>query len=1171
MEHAGFVHLHCHTEYSLLDGANKVDKLFQRIKMLKQPAVAMTDHGNMFGAVEFYREAISHGIKPIIGCEIYVAPTSRFEKKGVDRGPKEYNNHLILLAMNRDGYRNLCKLVSLGYMEGFYYKPRIDKELLKELNGGLIALSACLQGEVSQALSSGNVEKAKTAAESYLSIFGDRYYIEIQDNKLAEQEKVNRLLVEMARDLSIPVVATNDCHYGERDDFHAHDVLLCVQTGKTVTDDNRLKLETDELYLKSAEEMIGGFDYCPGAVERTLEIAERCHVEMEFGKYHFPTYTPPKEISLDDYLDELARSGLKERLADIEEPELRASYLERLEYELEVIKRMQFPGYFLVVADFINYAKQNGIPVGPGRGSSAGSLVAYALKITDLDPIRHVLLFERFLNPERRSMPDIDVDFCIRGRAQVIQYVKDKYGADRVAQIATFGTLKAKAAIKDVGRALGFTFAETDMIAKLIPAPKQGFDYPLTESMKMEPRLPELMKSDPRVKTLIEHALRLEGLVRHASTHAAGVVLSNLPLVDHLPLFVDKEGGIVTQFDMSCVEKIGLVKFDFLGLKTLTLIHDCLKLIESTQGVKIDLERLPLDDKKTYRLLCKGNTTGVFQLESTGIREMTVKIRPNCFEDLVAILALYRPGPLDSGMAEEYIKRKHGKENFKYLHPHLEPVLKDTYGVIVYQEQVMQIAQILGGYTMGDADILRRAMGKKDPEEMAAQRERFVEGARKKNIDEKTATEIFDQMETFARYGFNKSHSAAYALVSYQTAYLKSHYPVEFMAALMTSEMGDTDKVIKNLAECREKGIEVLAPDINESRSDFTPVGAKVRFGLAAVKSVGEKAVEVILESRRRDGAFQSLFDFCRRVDLTAVNRRVIENLINCGAFDSTQVSRARMIGALDEAIRAGQAHQRDEASNQIDIFSLLGTPGKGQNRPGDVYPQVKEWSQQELLVFEKEALGFYITGHPLDKYDRVIKRVISGTAAGIKERPVAGEVKLAGVVSALKLRNTKKGDRYGSFNLEDKTGFLEVIAWPEIYKKSAELLGSDDPIFIKGKLEVGEDRMQIIANEIMPLPEAAAKVRVLANGSPSRNGSSERVHLYVHEAETSAQDLVQLREALLNCPGSSTVILHLLAEGVSETLIELPDQIRVASGPELESIVSKLFGPRISFRALES
>src|SRR5438309_1509795 len=827
MEHSRFVHLHCHTEYSLHDGANKVDKLFERIKSLKQPAVAMTDHGNMFGAVEFYREAMSHGVKPIIGCEIYVAPTSHFEKKGVDKGAKEYNNHLILLAMNKEGYRNLCKLVSLGYMEGFYYKPRIDKDLLRELNGGLIALSACLQGEVSQALNYGVYEKAKAAAETYATIFGDRYYIEIQDNKLAEQEKVNRQLVELAKELSIPVVATNDCHYGERADFHAHDVLLCVQTGKTVSDDNRLKIETDELYLKSADEMNQGFDYCPGAVERTLEIADRCNVDIEFGKYHFPNFTPPKEITLDYYLDELAHQGLEQRLEGITDPDLRKSYVERLEYELDVIKRMQFPGYFLVVADFINYAKESGIPVGPGRGSSAGSLVAYALKITDLDPIRHVLLFERFLNPERRSMPDIDVDFCIRGRAQVIQYVKDKYG------------------------------------------------------------------------------------------------------------------GTVTQYDMSCVEKIGLVKFDFLGLKTLTLIHDCLKLIEITRGETMDVNRLPLDDKKTYRTLCNGNTTGVFQLESTGIREMTVKIRPNCFEDLVAILALYRPGPLDSGMAEEYIKRKHGKEKIKYLHPLLDTILKDTYGVIVYQEQVMQIAQVLGGYTMGDADILRRAMGKKDPQEMASQRERFVEGARAKKIDEKKATEIFDQMETFARYGFNKSHSAAYALVSYQTAYLKTHYPVEFMAGLMTSEMGDTDKVIKNLAECRQKEIEVLAPDINESRADFTPVSDKIRFGLAAVKNVGEKAVEIILQSREKDGPFDSLFDFSRRVDTTAVNRRVIESLIKCGAFDATQVSRARMNGALDDAMKAGQAYQRDLSSNQIDIFAMLGTETKRGKKPGDVYPQV--------------------------------------------------------------------------------------------------------------------------------------------------------------------------------------------------------------------------------------
>jgi DNA polymerase-3 subunit alpha len=1212
MEHSRFVHLHCHTEYSLLDGANKVDKLFQRIKSLKQPAVAMTDHGNMFGAIEFYREAMKQGIKPIIGCEIYVAPTSRFEKKGVDKGPKEYNNHLILLAMNREGYRNLCKLVSIGYMEGFYYKPRIDKELLRELNGGLIALSACLQGELCQALSAGNAEKAKAAAETYASIFNDRYYIEIQDNKLTEQEKVNRLLVELAKDLSIPVVATNDCHYGERADFHAHDVLLCVQTGKTVNEDNRLKMETDELYLKSVEEIKQGFDYCPEAVERTLEIADRCNVEIEFGKYHFPAFTPPKEISLDDYLDELAYSGLEERLEGVSDAAVRKNYEERLKYELDVIKRMQFPGYFLVVADFINYAKKNSIPVGPGRGSSAGSLVAYALKITDLDPIRHVLLFERFLNPERRSMPDIDVDFCIRGRAQVIQYVKDKYGADRVAQIATFGTLKAKAAIRDVGRALGFSFAETDAIAKLIPAPKQGFDYPLTESIKMEPRLQDLMKNDPRVKNLMDHALRLEGLTRHASTHAAGVVLSNLPLVDHLPLFVDKEGGIVTQFDMGSVEKIGLVKFDFLGLKTLTLIHDCLKLIETTRNVKVDLEHLPLDDKKTYRLLCNGNTTGVFQLESTGIREMTVKIRPNCFEDLVAILALYRPGPLDSGMAEEYIKRKHGKEKIKYLHPLSEPILKDTSGVIVSQEQVMQIAQVLGGYSMGDADILRRAMGKKDPEEMAAQRERFVEGAQKKKIDTQRATEIFDQMETFARYGFNKSHSAAYALVSYQTAYLKTHYPVEFMAGLMTSEMGDTDKVIKNLAECRGKEIEVLAPDINESRAHFTPVGDKIRFGLAAVKNVGEKAVEVILESRGKEGPFDSLFDFCRRVDLTAVNRRVVESLIKCGAFDSTQMSRARMFAALDEAIRIGQAFQRDSQSNQIDIFGLLGGGNKATKKPGHIYPEVEEWSVQQSLAFEKEALGFYITGHPLDKYDRVIKKITSGTIAELKEKAAAGDVKMGGVVSALKLRNTKKGDRYGSFNLEDKSGFVEVVAWPDVYRKSVELLNADDPIFVKGRMEVGEDRMQIFANEIVPLAQEVSKARMNggANGKTNVNGDTStrapamvgippgsrgvvlserseskgdgtvapglpaglhRVHLYVRQSEVSSDELVQLRETLLEHQGPCVVSLHLFAPGKGETVIELPDQVRVASTPELEATVQRLFGSRVSFHSLES
>ncbi len=1174
MEHSRFVHLHCHTQYSLLDGANSIGPLMQRVKQLKQPALAMTDHGNMFGAIEFYLAAVRHGIKPIIGCEIYVAPASRFERKGVDRGNREYNNHLILLATNLEGYRNLCKLVTLGYLEGFYYKPRIDKELLKEYNSGLIALSACLQGEVASALSDGQVERAKAAAETYASIFDDRYYLEIQDNKIPEQEKVNRLIIELGKELSLPVVATNDCHYREREDAEAHDVLLCVQTGKTVQDENRLKMATDELFVKPAEAMREGFDYYPEAVELTIEIAQRCNLELEFHQYHFPRFDPPKEISLDGYLDELARSGLAERLqtpqnseSETLNEETKKQYEERLDYELGVIKGMQFSGYFLIVADFINYAKRQGIPVGPGRGSAAGSVVAYALKITDLDPIRHGLLFERFLNPERRSMPDIDVDFCIRGRDQVIRYVKEKYGSDKVAQIATFGTLKAKAAIKDVGRTLGFSFAETDAIAKLIPAPKQGFDYSLPDAIKMEPRLRDLMKSDPRVQTLINHALRLEGLTRHTSTHAAGVVLSNLPLVDYLPLYVDKEGGIVTQFDMGSVEKIGLIKFDFLGLKTLTLIHDGLKLIQTSRGIKIDLDKLPLDDKKTYRLLCSGNTTGVFQLESMGIREMTVRIRPNCFEDLVAILALFRPGPLDSGMTEEYIKRKHGKEKIRYLHPALEPILKDTQGVIVYQEQVMQIAQRLAGYSMGDADILRRAMGKKDPEEMAKQRERFVQGARKNKIDAKKAGEIFDQMETFARYGFNKSHSAAYALISYQTAYLKAHYPVEFMAALMSSEMGNTDKVIKNLAECREKGIVVLPPDINESRADFTVVEDKVRFGLAAVKNVGEKAVEFILERRESEGRLQSLFDFCRRVDLGAVNRRVVESLIKCGAFDATGVSRSRMMAALDDAIKGGQSYQKSRQSNQIDIFDVLphGKKGNGGSKNGESYPEVEEWSTQQLLAFEKESLGFYITGHPLDKYEKAVKKLTSGTIADLRERGSSGQVKVGGVVTALRLRNTKKGERYASFQLEDKSGFLEVLVWPDLYRRCMDTLVLDDPILVQGKLEVGEERVQIIANEILPLAEVSLKAK---KSAAEKNGNG--VHFYIRGSEVTPKELNELYETLLHHPGPCTVYLHLFTPERGETIIELPVHLQVALSPALSEAVERLFGDRITFHPLE-
>ena len=1146
---SNFVHLHCHTQYSLLDGANKIDPLIERAKSLGQPAIAMTDHGNMFGAVEFYRKAVDAGIKPILGCEVYVAPGSRYERQGIDRGNREHNHHLILLAMNEEGYRNLCRLVTHGFTEGFYYKPRVDKELLREFNPGIIALSGCLSGEMAKALTLGSMDQARKVAEDYRAIFDGRYYLEAQDNKLPLQEKVNAGIIELGKELSLPIVATNDCHYLNPEDAHAHDILLCIQTGKGHNDPNRMKMDTEELFVKSTEQMLEGFAHIPEAVDQSVAIADRCEVVLEFGKYHFPHYEAPDSQSLDDYLDACARQGLDHRLKDAGEVD-RDAYRARLDYELDVIKSMQFPGYFLIVADFINYAKDKGIPVGPGRGSAAGSLVAYALRITDLDPIRHNLLFERFLNPERRSMPDIDVDFCIRGRDEVIRYVKEKYGADKVAQITTFGTLKAKAAIRDVGRAVGLSFGETDAIAKLVPASRQGFDCPLSEALKQEPRLNQLADEDPRVANLISHALRLEGLTRHSSTHAAGVVISQMPLMDTLPLYVDRDGGIVTQYDMSSVEKIGLIKFDFLGLKTLTLIHDCLDLIRESRGTAPDLKTVGLDDQEAYGLVGSGNTTGIFQLESTGIRDMSVRIKPNCFEDLVAILALYRPGPLDSGMAEEYIKRKSGQEKTSYLHPALRPILKDTYGVIVYQEQVMQIAQTMANYSLGDADILRRAMGKKDPEEMASQRQRFVEGAHANDIRHEHATAIFDQMETFARYGFNKSHSAAYALVSYHTAYLKAHYPVEFMAALMSSEMGDTDKVIKNLAECREQGIEVLPPDVNEGGAQFTVVGERVRFGLSAVKNVGGKAVEAIKEDRDRTGPFESLFDFCRRVDLKVVNRRVVESLVKCGAFDSTGVYRARLMAALDDALKAGQSTQRDRDSSQFGMFDLLEVP------PSDsmeAYESVEEWSGGQLLAFEKETLGFYITGHPLDRFEESFKRLQVLPANQVRGNGGNGEVTMVGVVTALKLKNTKKGDRYANFNLEDKTGFVDTIAWPDTYRQTADCIGRDDPIRVRGRLDVGEERITFIANDILPLEEACAE----AIAAPASNGPKE-VHFYL--TEDNRAELQAFRDLIVREEGPAFVYLH-MTTAARETKVIGPADFRINPSQALLDTVHRKFG----------
>jgi DNA polymerase-3 subunit alpha len=921
-----FVHLHLHTQFSLLDGANKVKELIPRVKAAGMPACAMTDHGNMFGAVQFSQEATRHGVQPIIGCELYVAPQSRHEKVGrIDDYEAGGNYHLIALAMNREGYRHLCQLVSAGYQEGFHYKPRVDKDLLRELNGGLIVLSGCLRGEVAHHLATGHPERARAAAEELARIFDGRFYLELQDNRLPAQEQVNRELVTLGRALGLPLVGTNDCHYLAPEDAAAHEVLLCIQTGKTRSDERRWKFDTDQLYVKTPEEMAVAFRDLPEAVATTLAIARRCEFELK-QQLQFPVYAVPDGTTLESVLEREARRGLDERLNAHRtldwSPAREQEYEQRLGGELRTITSMGFAGYFLIVADFINWAKGQGIPVGPGRGSAAGSLVAYALRITDLDPIEHGLLFERFLNPERISLPDIDVDFCFVRRDEVIRYVREKYGADRVAQIITFGTLKGKQAIKDVGRVLDFTYAETDRFAKLYPQPKQGKDFPLEAALRMEPRLQELRDAGERERHLFDLALRLEGLLRHASKHAAGIVISERPLTHDVPLFVDKDGAVMTQYPYTDLEAVGLIKFDFLGLKNLTLIDGVVRRIRAGRGVEIDVGSLPLDDPATYRLLVAADTVGVFQMESGGMRRLLVQLKPSCFADIVAALALYRPGPLDSGMVEQFIKRKHGKEPIRYLHPALETILRDTYGVIVYQEQVMQIAQALAGHTLGDADNLRRAMGKKKKEVMAGERRRFLAGVKATGAaDDRLAGEIFDQMETFAAYGFNKSHSAAYALITYQTAYLKAHYPTEFMAGLLSLEAGDTDSTYKNIAECRDRGITILPPDVNESQEDFTAGGGTIRFGLGAVKGVGSKAIEAILAARV-EGPFTSLHDFCLRVRGSLVNRRVVESLVKCGAFDSIERHRARLLAGLDEVLRWATVRADDQSTAQISLFA---------------------------------------------------------------------------------------------------------------------------------------------------------------------------------------------------------------------------------------------------------
>jgi DNA polymerase III subunit alpha len=1155
MKHANFVHLHLHTQFSLLDGAIRLDDLFDKAHEFRMPALAITDHGSMFGALEFYQHALRAGVKPIIGCEVYVAPGSRFEKAG--KGISEASFHLILLAKNLVGYRNLLKLVSSGYFEGFYYRPRVDKEILRKHNEGLIALSACLQGEVPFHLVSGDEKKACAAAEELKSIFPDRrFYLELQENMIPEQKKANAGLMRMAQKLSLPLVATNDCHYLKKEDAKAHEVLLCIQTGKTLKDPDRMRFSTEEFFFRSAEEMESLFSFCPESLQNTLEIAERCNLELKLNELQFPQFQIPDGETLDSFLDKSARKGLAERLTElrakgtIQEP-AEEKYRQRLQNELAMIHKMGFAGYFLIVADFIRYAKQKGIPVGPGRGSGAGSLVAFAMGITEIDPIVNGLLFERFLNPERVSPPDIDIDFCMDGREEVIQYVRNKYGEDHVAQIITFGKMQARAVIRDVGRAMDMPYGEVDRIAKLIP---NTLNITLDEALKQEPRLQDLTKTNAEVGKLITHARALEGLPRHASTHAAGVVISSTPLVEMVPLYRGSQNEVVTQYAMKDIEKIGLIKFDFLGLKTLTMIEDVVRRLKEGRGEKLDLRDIPPDDPQAYALLCSGDTSGVFQLESSGMRDLVVRLAPSRFEDLVALLALYRPGPLKSGMVDDFIKRKQGKTPITYELPELEEILAETYGVIVYQEQVMKISTVLASFSPAEADLLRRAMGKKKADEMAMQKKNFLEGAQTNKIPNKKAEKLFDLMAKFAEYGFNKSHSAAYALVALQTAFLKAHYSVEFMAALMSSEMANAEKIVRYLSECREKKIDVLPPDVNESRQDFTVVGGKIRFGLAAVKNVGLAAIQSIQAAREEKGLFSSLADFCRKVDLRKVNKRVIESLIKCGAFDSTGYSRAQLLAGLEGAMDWAQSRERERQNPQMPMFGTL--PANGGQNGEPFLPSVPDWPEPQRLTFEKETMGFYLTGHPLTRYAATLRRLTTMDTERVQEVHDAQEVIIGGVVNNLKEINTKKGDRMAFVTLEDLNGVVEVIVFSELYKNSSLLLKGEDPVVIKGKTDAGEENVKIIASEILPFEQAVGKL-------------TTRIHLQLKANGMGRDDFLAMKEVFEDCRGNCPVVLHLILPQQQEAVIALGDEWNLSSGDQLIQRMKDLLGyEAVSFQA---
>ncbi|MBS7297794.1 MAG: DNA polymerase III subunit alpha [Eubacteriales bacterium] len=1052
----GFAHLHTHTEFSLLDGAVGIKKLIARVKALGMNSVAITDHGNMYGVVDFYREAKAEGIHPVIGCEVYVAPNSRFDKTKDD----DKYHHLVLLCENEQGYKNLIKMVSAGFIEGFYYKPRIDFELLKEHSKGLIALSACLAGELPRAMLADDYEGAKEIAQKYIDLFGrENYFIEIQDHGIAEQKRINPQLVKLAEELGVGVVATNDIHYATRDDAKYQDVLMCIQMRRTVDEPDRMKFETDEFYIKSEEEMVRLFPYAPEAIDNTQKIAERCNVEFDFDTRHLPEYDVPDGKTAFEYLQELCRKGLYERYSNVT-PELE----ERLNYELSVINKMGFVDYFLIVWDFINFAKTHDVMVGPGRGSAAGSIVSYTLRITDIDPIKYSLIFERFLNPERVSMPDIDIDFEPEGRQKVINYVIEKYGADCVAQIITFGTMKAKLAVRDVGRALNISYADTDRVAKLIP---NELGITIDKALEISKELKALYENDEKVRELIDTSRAIEGLSRHSGTHAAGVVITKEPIVEYVPLQTN-EDVITTQFVKDTIESLGLLKMDFLGLKNLTIIENAVKIIEKTRGIKIDINNLDYDIKEVYDNISTGNTDGVFQIESAGMKAFMQELKPGCLEDIIAGIALYRPGPMDS--IPRYVYNKSHPDEVKYKHPLLEPILDVTYGCMVYQEQVMQIVRDMAGYSLGSADMLRRVISKKKADKMEIERKNFIYGRQNENgeweiegcinrgIEESVATDIFNEMSDFANYAFNKSHAAAYAYLTYQTAYLKTFYPVEFMASLISSA-DNTDKINGYLINCAELGINKLPPDINASEDSFTVENGSIRFGLSAVKNVGKGFVRAVVAEREENGKYRDFFDFVTRMADKELNKRAVEGLIMCGAFDSTGAKRSQLMQIFESVIDGEAKEKRSSIQGQLSLFDEQ--PQLDEDALTEL-PDIEEFDKKQLLNMEKASVGMYLSGHPMEEYQTISNKISGGInigkimAAGDKDEegnPVSSEitdgqrVKIAGIITARKDKTTKSNRRMTFLRLEDLYGGIEVLVFPKIYDVLSPILREEEMI----------------------------------------------------------------------------------------------------------------------------